>query len=342
MNKEIAGNAEVVFIHLGTRIPRYLQLNLFRTKEAFGPDVAITLVSDQKNGRRIAKKAGVSFYEYRRMSHPWPKPQRDMAFRSGYWLHTIERFDALSEYHMQGERQRPVLMVESDVIILRSFPWAELSKFSRLAWATAGEGQDVGAILYSPSSNATIGLVGRMRELCQENPKLSDMEALYIARQGELAGKSWLELPIWRKEFSRLNSWNNDPNSGQNEDFEGIFDGSLLGTWATGGDPRSYWGLERRFFLTKQNRFLDLANTTLQYRSGEFFAVNNGVPAKLYNLHVHSKNSRFFRSDRELAKLARQSERKTVIRSFRFMSLVAFLATWVGIYYRGMRRVLFQ
>jgi hypothetical protein len=339
MSSELEGIAEVVFIHLGTRIPRYLHLNLSRTRKILGPEATITLVSDQKAGARIAKKAGVTFYEYKRISQSWPEPQRDMGFRSGYWLHTIERFDAFAEYHIQGDRQRPALMVESDVIIFKGFPWAELNKFSRLAWASAGEGQDVGALVYSPNSHATSSLISRMRELCEENPKLSDMEALYLARQGQLAGKAWLELPVWRQEFSRLKSWNHDPNSGQNEYFEGIFDGSLLGTWATGGDPKSYWGLERRFYLTKQNRYLDLPNTTLRYKTSEFFAVNNGKHAKLYNLHVHSKNSRFFKGDREIAKLAKQSEKKTVIRNFRFVPLVEFLSTWVGIYVRGVRRL---
>lgn len=341
MNDVPARPLNVVFIHLGTRVPKYLIKNLARTRNMLGQGYLVTLVSDQHSARSLAAAAGVNFFLYTRNGIPWPSPRRDLKFRSGYWLHTIERFEALSEFHQTMACETDVLLIESDVIVFRKFPWERLRSFSKLAWTTAGEGVDVGALLYSPNEDQTRKLVSTLRRLCELNPELTDMMALYLARKDKALSGQWIQLPIWRKEFTQTNLSASEFPFEVDPKFDGIFDGSHLGTWASGGDPHSFWGFERRFHLTKQlikQIDIDLINSHLAYRNGQLYIINSGISFAVFNLHVHSKNIRFFNGDSELIKLARQSQKNTVVIRFRFLALLKFIRTWIGIYSRGFRR----
>lgn len=300
----------------------------------------MNLVSDQHSAKSLAAAAGVDFFLYTRRGNPWPPPKRDLKFRSGYWLHTIERFEALAEFHQTIAYATDVILIESDVIVFRNFPWEKVRSLSKLAWPTAGEGSDVGAILYSPSEKETTKLVLTLRRLCELNPELSDMEALYIARKDNALSEQWVQLPIWKKDFSQTKQSVRDFPFDLDPKFDGIFDGSHLGTWASGGDPQSFWGIERRFHLTKQNNHIDLKYSHLEYRNGQLYIWNGGKSCEVYNMHVHSKNVRFFNGDSELFKLAKQSQRNSVVIHFRFLALLKFVRTWIGIYCRGFGKVI--
>jgi len=91
---------EIVFIHLGNKIPKYLELNLARTKEMF-PTIQVVLVSDYELNLKIADSIGVKFWQYTRKSSielVLEELGHDLNFRNGFWKFSMERLIVLCDY----------------------------------------------------------------------------------------------------------------------------------------------------------------------------------------------------------------------------------------------------
>jgi len=115
----------IVFIHLGSKIPKYLLRNLERTQNLF-PDYKIVLITNKPNFS-LESIFTYTFEENSRTEILFSKIEKNlnMDFRKGYWKFTLQRIFALASYQ-NSYRDESVLHVESDVILLPNFPFDKL------------------------------------------------------------------------------------------------------------------------------------------------------------------------------------------------------------------------
>lgn len=333
----------LVFVHLGSKAPRFLIANLSRLSSVFRTKARTVLVSDHEINRGICETLNIGFVKFSRdAGQPWPETTLDKGFRGGYWSYTSERFKAFAEAHQQVNPHGHAILCESDVLLLPNFPFDELRRLEKISWTVAGAGRDVGATLVSQCASQSSKLATDMSKLLRVNLELTDMQLLYKLRTRLWDDKEVGILPVWHPDLPAGEYGEKDSpfDAISTERFSGFFDGAHLGVWLTGGDPRSFWGVMRHFHLTPDNNYLALGRCQLKYENGLLYVVSGEVKIPLYTVHVHSKQSSFFdKTEATLLKLARSSQAQKILYRFSPKASLTFVYTWLGIYRRGLIRL---
>ena len=121
-------------------------------------------------------------------------------------------------------------------------------------------------------------------------------------------------------------------------DFEilgGIFDPAAFGMWLTGSDPRNYHGKQILFdtdTIVQDGTYINPSKFIYNFSpSRELFISTHYGKARIWNLHVHSKDLRLFGKNwdmrlRHLINLSAQSEVLTEFHLKTFLRLVT--TTW--------------
>lgn len=313
---------EVVFVHLGTRIPEHLLLNMKRFIKLF-PEIPVTLVTDQEYSEREFSKL-LNIWRYSPDSNlDVLNAGRDISYRFGFWRTSIERFFAISKFH----RERAGIMllhVESDVLILPNFPWSELCSLETLSWNPYNSELDVAGLVLLPSWQHTENLVQAIsREFVLDNT-LNDMEILKRISSSQSPSNTYLRFsPAFEVE-----------KEAEPATFPGVFDGACIGVWLTGQDPRNHFGT----VIYHDNTLVERDGTVVNpaeysYKTdtlGNIAMVNfAGVEIPLYNLHIHSKNVKLFGDNwkKELDRLILLSSNKNVLSEFKIDVLWSLLKT---------------
>ena len=112
---------EIVFVHFGSSVPKYLMRNIERTCDFF-PETTVTLITD------ISSKIGIKKSNFQKyifemnedyvnlnqfLSHP-------KNFRNNFWFTSLARIFVLCDYTIARNIQ--ILHIESDVLISSDFP----------------------------------------------------------------------------------------------------------------------------------------------------------------------------------------------------------------------------
>lgn len=278
MQSEEADRTAIVFVHFGGACPPYLILNLEGTRRRF-PNRDVYLVRDRVDptiggyeNLNVIEVIGHSF---------WPTLSGDPRFWDNWWTKTLYRLLALQEAHgIIGDR--PILHIESDVFLSKTFPFQALKKNGKLAWPGHGHASDIASVLFSPTLRETDYLVEHLIALTTQNSNLTDMTALFQIRRNNPQRVTSLYQGL-------------DANSLVTK-FSGVFDGANFGSYIFGSDPAAKWGL-----YVRTNRWSDDGRMLRGFRffvsGGEaFFERQGGEKTSIHNLHVHSKSKRFFKS----------------------------------------------
>jgi hypothetical protein len=238
--------------------------------------------------------AGVKTYTYTG-SHAFlesiTERQVDLKFRKGYWNLTLERLFALLEYQI-SHQETNLLHVESDVLLLPSFPINRSFSKDKILWCEYGEEHDVAALFYIPTVDLAEQLLGLFQRELTINPNLTDMQLMYKVRnRSNIVG-------LFESSFVHCEPAD---NSTILEDAQAeIFDGLALGMWLSGHDPRNNYGA---FKLGDNSPFeteatgIDPSSYSYRVTKEGFLSVTAlccGRSALLHNLHIHSKDKRFF------------------------------------------------
>ena len=264
-------------MHLGGRNPQHLWPNLKRHLREF-PEVPVTLVLDE---RRLAKRApsGVEVMFHPRNSPALPSQRAapSSEFRGGFWRLTLERLLALETAHRVHSDER-LIHIESDVLLLPSFPWEKLAHQSSMMWGGATANLDIAAILYTPSLEHTLHLTGYIRRRVLENPAITDMRVLneyYVENQ---------ETTVRRLPFSF-----------DGKGFEGgFFDVMSIGQWLTGLDPSNAVGV-RRYHVPMPHHLVNPSTLSYEIQGGSLKAIRGSQIKEIFSLHIHSKDVNLFR-----------------------------------------------
>lgn len=285
---------EIVYVHLNSRIPIHLFLNLRRSRKLF-PSQKITLISNMNQNvpkgikLELFTKTEEWFEVEDRLKHP-------KNFRNNFWMTSLGRFLALADY--QNRINEPILHVESDVIVSKDFP---LNIFeytvSKISYPILSNERGIASILFLPNKDSSNRLLEQLHTSSLMDPYTSDMLIL-----GNLYKQSneVLPLPIGPKGAENyrdflpdalLESWENDLDK-----FGGIFDGWDVGGFFFGTDPRNARG---RSFLQRDvpSEFSNIRSWKINYsKDREFINLEfNDVSIPIYCLHLTSKQLGLFK-----------------------------------------------
>lgn len=271
-----------VFVFLGSKIPKYAQINLRLIRKNF-PGVEIYLISDNPANRNVVE--GISFFEVPSFCTFWPEIQQsishDLSFRNGFWFTSIARFKAIREL-MATEIDGPIIHLELDVFLFPDFPLSLFTTISEeLAFTIASPTEGSAAILYIKDLSAINKLVAISENICRNSSHSTDMTVLKEIVDKQLI--STFILPSSTSESLDIESkWMNF-----------VFDPSSWGMYLLGQDPRNHRG-RLIFCRSEKHHFIQPNNFNLLFQSGKLFVEVAPNRAQIANLHVHSKDVRVF------------------------------------------------
>jgi hypothetical protein len=282
---------EIIFVHLNSTVPPYIQKNISRTKKMF-PDQQIVLITDLERNLEIAKKLRIASEVYLpdiELSELLNSHAFDAKFRKGFWQSSIVRLFAFLE---RAESVNGIAVhIESDVLLSPNFPWSSFNKLDKLAWLKFNSERDVAAIVSCPNGTEAAWLIAELKSLLRKYNDKTDMTLL--SSVSKEYPKRIATLPIAPFTNSRLINDNvpresRENNSSLTSEFGGFFDAAPVGMWLSGQDPRNNFGLLRRH-VNLVDSYIDTSKLNLSYNKGRLFYVESGQKYELFNLHLHSK-----------------------------------------------------
>lgn len=278
---------DIVFVYLGNPVPEYVLENFFKTAESFANQTHLFV--DKESSKGVVLK-GIETGNIHEIAKPQFekkfKLNHDPEFRQNFWSLTLERILVLNQIHEKLGKKAPILHLEGDMLLLPSFPFSRVCK-SKLKWFKHGLNEDVGSILYSPNLLETEWLCEAILREIQNDSSLTDMSVLNRIRL---------------QNINRIDTFPTIFEMNKNEKNQDLFDGSFLGQWIFGMDPRNTYGME----ILRENsnfKFADESNTlgnlmkTVEIRLDSECGLHgeaNGSTFRLHSLHIHSKNPDIF------------------------------------------------
>ena len=280
---------KLVFVYSGNALPKYARKNIETTAIRW-PNLEIILLSDKQikgikssNVKNFVLKLDIN------LENRLNFLRHDLKFRNGFWLHTLKRFLYLEEYAKQINES--YIHIESDVLLLDSFPLDKFSVITNdLAYPLISDEKGIASIFYVRDKLSIRRFNNFIFQKLLNNQRITDMSILseYVK---ENPGRVYI-LPT-------------KPNF-ECKEFSGIFDGASFGIYLTGTDPRNKNGIS--------DIFVDLTDHSVKpsqyhylFRNGKLLVTQDKLFTKqLYNLHIHSKNLKYFKN---MKKLSRNTEK---------------------------------
>ena len=257
---------KLVFVHLGSVKVGHLWANISRHQHLF-PDIPVSLVINDIRHAKKARALGIEPFYYKgslRSEVVLSGLKHDRSFRRGFWTLSIERFLALSEWHVANPEE-VLIHTESDILTLPNFPWAEIAQQAGVRWLQFNDTHDVGSIFVSSDVSQTTNFANDLLNVLESNSDLTDMTALSLLR---------VKSP---KTYKRLTS------------EKGEFDAAIYGMWLCGQDPRNHRGrLIKHVDLPESPIKPGLFDYELDTK-GSLYRKDSGGRVPILNLHIHSK-----------------------------------------------------
>ena len=269
---------DIVLVHLGPAKASHIKGNIRHLIREF-PEIEITLITSPEAHTSLNNISAVSHFKYMRKYSDdvdLGSLNHNKQFRKGFWIYSLERIFAIEAWN-RTRADNPFLHIESDVLLLPTFPFDSVESLKTLQWTKFNKEKDVATFIFSPNRGEFEWLADQVRELVKKNPAVTDMTAL-----SEIASKSPRRISYFPSIFSMSNS-----------EATEIFDPAPFGMWLTGQDPRNHKGLIRRFI-----KLSDSEEDPSRYKysfNGKALKINcEGKDAILHNLHIHSKRNSYF------------------------------------------------
>ena len=299
----------IVIIYLNNKLPRYARKNIKYLSRTF-PKKRIVVVSNvEDNKSRISNLKNVEFYLLenftREVSRLTLESKLPIDFRNGFWISTIARFKAL-EIFMRNEGVDRALHIEADVLLLWNFPFeCDLLRNSKLAFPYVSENKAAASIFYVGDISTLVDFNTFIVTSIRRDPGITDMGIL--AEYGNTNDENVTRL------FSGFGEILNACS-------DHIFDAATFGMYLTGQDPRNSKGFVRTYFDVDDHA-VKPSKIIFNYNEKKESVVRIGSKNYiLANLHVHSKQSKYFSKNRsgKLIRMAIADEYKQQKKTFSF------------------------
>ena len=290
----------VVFVHLNSTIPRYLHNNLLSCAKKF-PTHKIHLIH---NLSMVSTIPGVNLFQTKVLNSLESTSEilnHPKDFRNNFWFSSIARLMVFPEF--MKSNPGPLLHVESDVILSEDFPLDDFMYLDEaIAYPIVFKERAVASTVFIRDEMQAQELANFVNNEIELNRDTTDM--LTLRRYFDSFPKKVFPLPFFHSfdpDFiceidpllkSRLTECQSR--------FTGIFDGSDLGVYYFGTDPRNMRGLS---ILRKEILFTNLRllqwNLLLQSDRAFPYALFGNQRIPIYSLHVTSKRSDIFMVEKE-------------------------------------------
>ena len=319
---------DIVFVHLNTKIPKYLIANIKRTARIF-PNNKVVLITNTNILQTVLP--GVTLFKYEENAY-WSKLLQNLIhpkdFRNNFWMISIARFFAIEQYMTTKKSQ--VIHIESDVLLSEDFPlncFAEIEK--PLAYPIVSNMRGVGSVLFIQDSKSARKLSKFSISHAESNSDTSDM--LILRAFFDKHEKDVFLLPFGP---SAVNNFNNESetriilaNIENTQYFGGIFDGNDLGVYFFGSNPENSKGITVLRKEIPQN-FANTKNWNITYDARRNFInlIDNGMDdeIKVFSIHATCKKTKLFESSSQRSILIRRVK-ESKLQSKKELDLLVFL-----------------
>lgn len=311
----MASPLEIVLVYLGKKkLPKYVFANLSYLKASF-PEHEIVLISDNKKTISSLRDFEISTFLCSNYLAAAPREYvneiPDLQFRGGFWFYTIARFFAIEEY-LSTRQKNSILHLESDVLLLRNFPFDKLSSIEGLAFPTVNLNYAAASTLYISDFTAAKALCDFSRDEIYANPRITDMDILGARSLSERVPVTYL--PTAFGDDHHFQEWVSreaiETFKSGIERFNGVFDAMTWGQYLTGEDPRNNYG-KKRIYGVQMHHSVAVDSYSTQYLAGEISISCECGSFPLYSLHIHSKDLGLFESVEKQTLLERRITEST-------------------------------
>jgi hypothetical protein len=290
---------EIVFVHFNTQLPKFLKENI-RTCMASFPNATVTLIVNNIVKDPHIKNLKIVKYE---PDDKWKEIddllEHPKDFRNNFWMISISRFLAIADYMESNNKE--IMHVESDVILSKDFPFQKFSQLkSPISYPVVSKLRGVASTIYFRDSEIARKLADFALECIRKDSRTSDMLILrkFYNSYPELVSP----LPFGPTAMTSYSSGVDDElilRSTQNQAIlGGVFDGSDIGVYYFGTDPRNDRGVstfrvpipeslanynEWRLTLDKNRAFPNISTN------------RKSIPVPIYSIHITCKDVNLFR-----------------------------------------------
>lgn len=292
----------IVFVHLNSQLPSYLEENIKYCKEVF-PKIEIVLIHNQTTLKSIIP--GILHFQYVPDSR-WRQLDslyaHDREFRNNFWLTSTARFFAIEDFI--NEKPGTILHVESDVLLSADFPFHKLERLPcSLAFPIISNLRGVASTLFVRDSKAARILTSNIINEVRNDPLTTEMimlKKLYDENRNFI-----LPLPIGPSVPSAFHEEATeffDAWTSAYEALGGIVDGVDIGQYFFGTDPRNRRGkvLIRKNLVHGFSKVEDWVLTFDESRSFVDVSVEgNQQRFKVFSLHLPVKKRKLFQRSRQ-------------------------------------------
>lgn len=322
----------VVFVHLGRTLPKYLVYNMDRFKKLF-PTISFILILNDRQLFLYCKEKNIPVFLYENhdslLESYLSKIHNTEKFRSNFWRFALERIFAILSFHDLNPN-KSILHIESDVLVLPNFPWETVLQSKHLMWNSYSLERDIASLFYSPSVQASRFLEAELKNYFTFGTRYTDMSILRLFSINHPDKMIYFNssksefLPL---KFSR--SMHLETNHSRNrflDSANGVFDSAANGIWLTGQSVENNFGVLRLHHRNLESS-AEIDPSDLEFTgdsNSNIFITYNGKIKPLYSLHIHSKNEKLFGPswERELSKYIQMSKNRTIINRFKLRKFI--------------------
>jgi hypothetical protein len=168
-----------VFVKLGNEPTPHLWLNIKKNLRDHS-SIPIVLIVNHPDGIPLDIVKQIEVHHYTASSEVdsiLENLSHSKKFRNGFWRFSLERLFALFDYHSNNP-EVSLLHIESDVLILRNFPWTKIASGEKIAWCRFNSERDVASLVFLPHIRETEWLKLELIKEIRKNFEVTDMQAL--------------------------------------------------------------------------------------------------------------------------------------------------------------------
>ena len=318
----------IVLVYLNTYLPKYAIRNLQYLEHTFSDREIFVLVNEEKFSKRRYKLNRTQFVHPKGIGKDITELQlitsHPQNFRHDFWNATIARFFALENF-MAEKNLQSIIHLEADVLVAPYFSFSELEALDKcIAFPRVSANAAAASLFFvndlellrKMNSYFKISLLGQ--------PNLTDMSLL--SNFADAYAEFYFPL------FSGI-------NVSSALDTRKIFDGATFGIYLTGGDPRNERGWVE-FFRDVEDHEAVPSEYVYSFNSNNILIAQLGDEKfEIQNLHIHSKNIKYFKESWPSSKLISQVKRSSRGSHVEF-SVMAFFSLAYGFISRRFKKIL--
>ncbi len=289
----------IVIVYLNSFLPSYAIKNIRYIEKTFPDREIIVLVKEEKYKKQERYFSRVKFtlpagldseiLELRFLT------SHQRAFRNDFWNVTIVRFFALEKMMLEWSLDS-IFHIEADVLVAPYFPFGKIEKLrEKIAFPQVSDNSASGSVFYVNGVSLLQEMNLFFKQELKSDPELTDMTLL--SRYSRAFKDSYFSL------FSGLHT-----ASATSSD---VFDAATFGIYLTGGDPRNSRGWIE-FYKDVEDHFVKPSTYNFSFSAdNKIIASINDSEYVIQNLHIHSKNPKYFSLSWPSKKLSLQIKNST-------------------------------